>query len=431
LDEVEINYSKIQFNNENGSLSGYVNDSFSNPIEGVLVSINCGGLHMHNTTDSTGFYYIGDVPIVDCYWNVTASKKGYETSWIEMPIDINSTYDFILTSSNNWLYVGGNGPNNYSRIQDAIDNASYGNTIFVYNGTYFENIKINKTIKLIGENKVTTIIDADNNGDVISVYADGVYITGFSVINSGKSEYPFYEFQGIFIDSNKNKIIGNIIYNTEQGITLNSSYENIILKNVIDKCNSHGIYQYRSNYNEILNNSLFNFNYSGISLIISNNNTISHNTISYSSSYGYGIILSHSNNNDILENSFIENRFGIEIRHSKNNNILRNNFLDNKRSAKFYALSPDSNNIWDCNFWNQGRILPKLIFGSYHLENDRIWVHWFNIDWHPAKEPFNINVEKNITPKCNTKWFFFCNINTSGFVDNAYEFLQGKYIGVM
>jgi len=387
---------------------------------------------MHNTSDSTGFYYIDNVPIVDCYWNVSASKTGYDTSWVDMAIDINSTYDFILTSSNNIIYVGGIGPNNYSRIQDAIDNSSDGNIIFVYNGTYFENIKINKTIKLIGENKVTTIIDADNNGDVISVYADGVYITGFSVINSGKSEYPFYEFQGIFIDSNKNKIIGNIIYNTEQGINLNSSYENIILKNVIDKCNSHGIYQYRSNYNEILNNSLFNFNYSGISLIISNNNTISHNTISYSSSYGYGIILSHSNNNDILENSFIENRFGIEIRHSKNNNILRNNFLDNKRSAKFYALSPDSNNIWDCNFWNQGRILPKLIFGSYHLENDRIWVHWFNIDWHPQiTQESSKCIEKYPTPKCNTKWFLLCNINTSGFVANAYDSLQGKIVRIM
>lgn len=33
------------------------------------------------------------------------------------------------------LYVGGSGPGNYSKIQDAIDDASKGDTVFVYNGT--------------------------------------------------------------------------------------------------------------------------------------------------------------------------------------------------------------------------------------------------------------------------------------------------------
>jgi pectin methylesterase-like acyl-CoA thioesterase len=44
------------------------------------------------------------------------------------------------------LYVGGTGPNNYTKIQDAIDNASNQDTIFVYNGIYQEHIIINKEI---------------------------------------------------------------------------------------------------------------------------------------------------------------------------------------------------------------------------------------------------------------------------------------------
>ena len=35
-------------------------------------------------------------------------------------------------SRGNWLYVGGSGPGNYTKIQDAIDNASDGDTLFVY-----------------------------------------------------------------------------------------------------------------------------------------------------------------------------------------------------------------------------------------------------------------------------------------------------------
>ncbi|MBE3136035.1 MAG: hypothetical protein IMZ43_01355 [Thermoplasmata archaeon] len=39
------------------------------------------------------------------------------------------------TSRGNWLYVGGSGPGNYSTIQDAIDNASDSDTVYIYNGT--------------------------------------------------------------------------------------------------------------------------------------------------------------------------------------------------------------------------------------------------------------------------------------------------------
>ena len=37
-------------------------------------------------------------------------------------------------SRGTWFYVGGNGPGNYTRIQDAIDDANNGDTVFVYEG---------------------------------------------------------------------------------------------------------------------------------------------------------------------------------------------------------------------------------------------------------------------------------------------------------
>ena len=57
------------------------------------------------------------------------------------------------------LYVGGSGSGNYTTIQAAIDNASSGDTVYVYPGQYDENLIVNKTINLIGANMNSTIIN--------------------------------------------------------------------------------------------------------------------------------------------------------------------------------------------------------------------------------------------------------------------------------
>ncbi|UCE16078.1 MAG: hypothetical protein JSV12_00190 [Candidatus Bathyarchaeota archaeon] len=44
-------------------------------------------------------------------------------------------------------------PDDYAKIQWAVGNASDGDTIFVKNGTYYEQMVVNKTLSLIGENK--------------------------------------------------------------------------------------------------------------------------------------------------------------------------------------------------------------------------------------------------------------------------------------
>jgi PKD repeat protein len=80
------------------------------------------------------------------------------------------------------LYVGGSGPNNYTLIQDAIDNASNGDTVFVYNGTYYENIVIDRRIDLIGEDKEITVINA--TGTVVTISSDYVNMSGFTIENT-------------------------------------------------------------------------------------------------------------------------------------------------------------------------------------------------------------------------------------------------------
>ena len=81
------------------------------------------------------------------------------------------------------LYVGGLGPDNYTKIQDAIVNASDDDTVFVFDDSspYYENIMIDKSINLIGENKNTTIIDGSRKDDVVHINADSVKLSFFTI----------------------------------------------------------------------------------------------------------------------------------------------------------------------------------------------------------------------------------------------------------
>jgi hypothetical protein len=91
----------------------------------------------------------------------------------------------------NWFYVGGMGPGNYTRIQDAIDNASDGDSIKVYPGIYYENqIIINKALQIHGAEWATTIIDGSDallaSVGLVRIISNGdVTFQGFTVRNAG------------------------------------------------------------------------------------------------------------------------------------------------------------------------------------------------------------------------------------------------------
>jgi len=69
----------------------------------------------------------------------------------------------------------------YQHIGDAIENAAEGDTIYVFNGTYYENILVDKTLLITGENKNTTIIDGMYNEFIIKIIKDAVTIKNFTI----------------------------------------------------------------------------------------------------------------------------------------------------------------------------------------------------------------------------------------------------------
>jgi len=235
-------------------------------------------------------------------------------------------------SSGTTLYVGGSGLGNYTHIQDAIDNASSGDTIFVFNGIYYENVVVNKTISLIGEGRNGTIIDGGGSGNVISVEADGAAIEGFTIMHGEI---------GICLHYSNNCIItGNTISNSywRDGISVASSSNCTIVGNTI--CNNpNGTTLINSN-NCTITGNLINNNYIGIWMWYSSNFTISGNNISNNN--GRGIDIVDSISCIITGNNISNNWAGIDLWGSTNNNLIYNNYFNNTNNAYDYG-----NNIWN------------------------------------------------------------------------------------
>jgi len=218
--------------------------------------------------------------------------------------------------SGNTHFVGGHGPNNYSKIQDAIDNASDGDTIFVYSGIYYENIIVDKLLDIKGENKETTIIDGSKIDDIIRILTDEVTLTGFTLQNGGSS----HVYAGIDILSNTNYISNNTISSNGVGIDLSNTEYNIIENNTIIDSSKNGMVLVNTNRSIIRNNSFFKNWGSSIEIVYSNNNNIIGNYFLF----GYGISIYDSNSNLIKYNKFEATwSHGIEI--ISNNNIIVNN----------------------------------------------------------------------------------------------------------
>ena len=297
------------------------------------------------------------------------------------------------------LYVGGDGEGNYSKIQDAINDASDGDTIFVYSGTYYENIVINKSINLIGEDKNTTIIDGSRNKMGIHISGKWVNVSGFKVINC-KADFH-YEGAGIFLGySDYSRISNNIIAgNTVDGIRLSHSYHNIISDNKILNNGGEGINIYLSERNNFTNNYIEN-NYRGIFMNSGRHNYISNNVIKNCGAGGVQLSLSECNT--VIQNSIIKDDAGIYLYRSYNNDVIGNNILHNRVGVTFFVgednffknnnfifnrlhvfFSYAYNNRWIRNYWNNWHLpFPKPIIGEAYL------IPLIQFDWLPRMLPY-------------------------------------------
>jgi len=325
-------------------------------------------------------------------------RKGFAFAIVVLFIGASVVSGLNISSKNNtqpvhrgWLYVGGSGPGNYTHIQDAIDNASDGDTVYVYNGNYYENVIVNKTIDLVGQDRNDTIIDGGGeNGNVINISADWVNLNNFTVQNSS-TEWSNYG--GVTLYITNHCIIENITSrNNDCGLLLISSNNNTILSSYMNS-NYDGLkLSFYSSGNNISNCDIY-FNTCGIHFLshteyntvkncnISNNtqlgvdlhgglivyNVISNCILSYNGvAVGFPLEYYGCNNNKIIYNKISNNSCGIGIPlpdmgpPQVNNQIYNNQFMNNNLSAY------DANT----NFWDNGYPSGGNYWSDYNGTDD-------------------------------------------------------------
>ncbi len=217
---------------------------------------------------------------------------------------------FTSTCTASTIYV----PDDYSTILAAVKAASPGDTITVRDGTYIENIEVDKSLTIRSENGPdSTIVQAEDlDDDVFVVTTDYVKISGFTV----EQAIDWWDDDLFDDDLFDDDLFDNDLFDLWDGIYL--SYANYcnISNNKCSNNSGDGICLYHSNNNDIINNICSNNYFSGISLFDSNGNNLSKNICT--NNYEDGITLSDSNNNLIYRNNFINNTYNVYSSDSTN-----------------------------------------------------------------------------------------------------------------
>ncbi len=270
--------------------------------------------------------------------------------------------DIIEIVSGDILYVNSTGSGGaYTSIQDAIDNASNGDTVFVYNGTYYENVVISKTLNLIGEDRDnTTIHTTGSNIGIFVEYVDYVNISGFTVENGSSC--------GIrFIQSNNSIIENNRFENNGDGLEIMESNNTLIRNNIVNNNSGSGdigIHILWST-NLIIQNNTCIGNIKGIYIHPeSNNNTIIGN---YCSGNWDGIYLSSgfNYNNYIANNYLLSNRkYGMADFSGVGNIFINNTIQNNEIGFKIRAFS-ENNQVFNSTIMNSSDY-DITVAGSYN-----------------------------------------------------------------
>jgi parallel beta-helix repeat protein len=266
-------------------------------------------------------------------------------------------------------------------IQKAINRSNPGDRLLAKPWTYYENVRVNKTVTLMGTDKSTTIINGQGLSDALQVEADWVNISGFSMVRGGSGigiynnalntkiedclTYSNIGF-GIYVGGAENTIINNtevysnVASGSGYGIGMDSSRStDISFSNITGNANA-GIYMWGTAQTIIRNNNIWN-NLYGVTLEFSNDIEIRNCEIFLNTQRGLttsiwgtdyriknsnitsngqeGIYVSGAVNYEISNTNIVNHTYGIWAQSNSDCEIINSSIVNSNPQTDIYLTS--------------------------------------------------------------------------------------------
>ncbi|MBP6183804.1 MAG: nitrous oxide reductase family maturation protein NosD [Saprospiraceae bacterium] len=227
----------------------------------------------------------------------------------------------------------------FIRIQQAIDQANEGDTIYIRKGSYSEHsICVDKPLYILGEQ--FPVIDGKGIGELIIIESDRVSIEGLHLQNTGISHVK--DRAGIRLRRVKYFVIrNNKLDNTYFGIYLEHSSSGTIEGNQLlgqaknETSSGNGIHLWYCKNIQVENNTVRGHR-DGIYLEFADSCRIAANLAE--KNIRYGLHFMFSNDDDYFQNIFQRNGAGVAVMFSRRINMWENTFAFNWGQAAYGLL---------------------------------------------------------------------------------------------
>jgi parallel beta-helix repeat protein len=315
---------------------------------------------------------------------------------------------------------------NFVSIQEAINEAENGSTVLVPSGIYCEHVIVNKTISFVGENVSTTIIDGTNNGTVVSITADNVSISCFTIRNSGWG----WTRNGVYVQADNCEIKNNFLIQNCHNIRVNYSKSSQVLENKIDG-NGYGIRLMNAFNCTAIDNNVSGC-IGGVHLENATNCVVTGNYITQNNQ---GVRLySFCTFNKIVANTVYNNTYdGMIAMMPPNTTFSGNTFFHNSFVNNTYPFICQGSHIWNDDYPSGGNYWSRyngtdLYRGPYQNEtgSDGIGdapytINSKNVDHYPLMYPWGLFllIDKFLAEPGDPRWDVNCDVNDDGIIDMA------------
>lgn len=224
-------------------------------------------------------------------------------------------------------------------IKEALDMARDGDEIRVHPGLYKEHeLRLTRPVTLTGVGN--PVIDGEHQGSVLTIQANGVSVSGFTVMNVEQSFT--HDFGAIVINRSKDFTIkNNVLEDVFFGIVVKKSKTGVIAFNdvsgkaVQEASSGNGVHCWHSSGLSIHHNQLHQLR-DGIYLEFVDHSQIYENTSR--DNLRYGLHFMFSNHDDYHHNLFTNNGAGVAVMFSKWITMEHNTFVKNWGATAYGLL---------------------------------------------------------------------------------------------